>query len=524
MSIPKYIPISQVQNSESFWSFEFGISNLLAPLDAELSNGVKISSASWRIVLRILMVVIPLWLLSFNIVDAAIISKPLTNLGLVGYWSMNEGTGTVAGDGSGNGNRGTLTGGPTWVDGKRGKALNFDGVDDYVNIGSDASLDQIGLGARTVTAWINARSLGESNFGRIIDKSQGTAVGWLLYLCNSDSCVNGFRFNQTTTGANNDIYDARNVLTFNKWIHVAFTYSGTVGTPAIFYIDGKSVTVSTRTTGDGSLDDDSANVATIGGNTPADRTFNGLIDEVRVYNRALSAGEIQTLYKSGAAKFAPPTDKGLVGYWSMNEGTGTVAGDGSGNENRGTLTGGPTWVDGKRGKALNFDGNDDLVNAGSATSLDQLPAITVSAWIYPRNVAAASDDVFSKRTAAGASGWKFGPSSTGAGRLSFVVDYDTDLNHTSNSNVISANVWQHIAISWDGSTSAANARIYINGVETTYAQTTNGTTNRVSDAANPLTIGAQSDGGNPYNGLIDEVRIYNRALSAAEIQTLYNSR
>ena len=59
--------------------------------------------------------------------NAGIIGKPPTNLGLVGYWSMNEGTGTMAGDGSGNGNRGTLTNGPTWVDGKRGKALNFDG-------------------------------------------------------------------------------------------------------------------------------------------------------------------------------------------------------------------------------------------------------------------------------------------------------------------------------------------------------------------------------------------------------------
>src|SRR3990167_6445659 len=78
----------------------------------------------------------------------------------------------------------------------------------------------------------------------------------------------------------------------------------------------------------------------------------------------------------------PPTNLGLVGYWSMNEGTGSYAGDASGNKNTGTLTGGPTWVDGKRGKALNFDGVDDYVNAGSAASVTDLPAITVSAWIF----------------------------------------------------------------------------------------------------------------------------------------------
>src|SRR3990167_9085959 len=70
-------------------------------------------------------------------------SAAVSNLGLVGYWSMNEGTGTVAGDASGNNNRGILTNGPTWVDGKRGKALNFDGVGDYVNAGSAASLDDV---------------------------------------------------------------------------------------------------------------------------------------------------------------------------------------------------------------------------------------------------------------------------------------------------------------------------------------------------------------------------------------------
>src|SRR3989338_235532 len=68
--------------------------------------------------------------------DAAGLKKPPTNLGLVGYWSMDEGSGSYAGDSSGNKNTGTLTNGPTWVDGKRGKALNFDGVNDYVNLGS----------------------------------------------------------------------------------------------------------------------------------------------------------------------------------------------------------------------------------------------------------------------------------------------------------------------------------------------------------------------------------------------------
>src|SRR3989344_3375462 len=80
-------------------------------------------------------------------VSAAIISKPPSNFGLISYWSMNEGTGIVAGDSSGNGNNGTLINGPTWTNGKLGKALDFDGSNnDYVRIapGSSGPLTQIG--------------------------------------------------------------------------------------------------------------------------------------------------------------------------------------------------------------------------------------------------------------------------------------------------------------------------------------------------------------------------------------------
>src|SRR3989344_494681 len=496
----------------------------------QLHHLLKIENCKLKILLFCCLFL--LFILVGKKADAATISKPMQSLGLVGYWSFDVGKpGAKAVDMSGRGNNGTLTNMNTtaaWVGGKIGNALDFDGSNDYVSIadpGTNSIFDRTTGDSITISVWAKRSTV--NGWRPLVTKNTGgTSRNYEFVFSGTglnatqDSIALFYRNSADTAWVG---YSSDATYTDSNWHHYVFT--GTFGTAAAanLYVDGIKIVASWKD-GTGSEAPITNNGALEIGRTSLPEYFPGLIDEVRVYNRALSATEIQALYNSGAAKFAPPTDKGLVGYWSMNEGTGTVAGDGSGNENRGTLTGGPTWVDGKRGKALNFDGNDDLVNAGSATSLDQLPAITVSAWIYPRNVAAASDDVFSKRTAAGASGWKFGPSSTGAGRLSFVVDYDTDLNHTSNSNVISANVWQHIAISWDGSTSAANARIYINGVETTYAQTTNGTTNRVSDAANPLTIGAQSDGGNPYNGLIDEVRIYNRALSAAEIQTLYNSR
>ena len=75
-----------------------------------------------------------LFLVSFSLVSAATITLPPNNLGLIGYWSFDDESGTVATDHSGNGNDGTLQGDPTWTNGKKGGALDFDGSDDYVDL------------------------------------------------------------------------------------------------------------------------------------------------------------------------------------------------------------------------------------------------------------------------------------------------------------------------------------------------------------------------------------------------------
>jgi hypothetical protein len=115
--------------------------------------------------------------------------------------------------------------------------------------------------------------------------------------------------------------------------------------------------------------------------------WNGAIDDVRIYNRALSADEIKRLYKiGGTARIntsIPGPTNGLVGYWTFDgkDMSGVQAYDRSGNGNHGTLTNGPMRRIGKIGQALEFDGSDDLVNGIGGTSLNNLADITVSAWI-----------------------------------------------------------------------------------------------------------------------------------------------
>ena len=85
---------------------------------------------------------------------AATLSKPANNLGLVGYWSFNEGTSTLATDFSGNGNSGTLYDNSSWTNGRFGKALLFDGSGDYVDLGAPPSLNLQSANKFTLSAWV----------------------------------------------------------------------------------------------------------------------------------------------------------------------------------------------------------------------------------------------------------------------------------------------------------------------------------------------------------------------------------
>ena len=107
----------------------------------------------------------------------------------------------------------------------------------------------------------------------------------------------------------------------------------------------------------------------------SDHYFGKLADEVRVYNRALSPQEVRYHYNRG----------GPVAYWKFDEGTGTTTYDGSGNNKTGqmiTVASSPTWVSGKYGSALNFDGTNDYIQVADNSTLDITDAITLEAWVY----------------------------------------------------------------------------------------------------------------------------------------------
>lgn len=108
----------------------------------------------------------------------------------------------------------------------------------------------------------------------------------------------------------------------------------------------------------------------------------------------------------------------------------------------------------------------------------------------------------------------------------FDMDYDgaSNLQVISNQNVATFNEWQHFILTWDGTaTAAGGVRMYRNGVEVGYATQNNGVGTRVDEAGSPLmSIGTARSTNHEFDGKLDDVRIYNRVISAEEIKRLYN--
>jgi hypothetical protein len=220
---------------------------------------------------------------------------------LIGWWWFDEGAGTVAGDSSQFGNHGTLTNGPTWVPGVFGSALKFDGVDDFVSVPHNASLTVSSEVA--VAVWINPQRYNAPNgdpWQGIIGKQEGQR-SYNLYT----EASRALHFSTAGVGT----LSTATLPPLNEWVHVC----GMVvkGTHA-YFINGQAAgTGGSGITLPGAAD--TANVVIGRTNEGVNRSFLGMIDDVRVYNRSLTQAEVQEIMTgndllTGAATSPTPAD------------------------------------------------------------------------------------------------------------------------------------------------------------------------------------------------------------------------
>jgi peptidoglycan hydrolase-like protein with peptidoglycan-binding domain len=211
--------------------------------------------------------------------------------GLTAHYEFDEGTGTAAADSSGNGNGGTLTNGPTWVSGQVGDgALDFDGVDDFVVAGSDF----VGTGADSVCLWIKPDALTHGvglvdNFAR-----------FSLFLLLSNRVA-------FTGNGNNSANSEIDALVVDEWQHVCATRDA--DGLATLYVNGAQSGTPNSNSGTPTA---GLGPVSVGARSDGEAAYAGLIDDVRVYSRALSAGDVIELYVADATVPGAPTSVSAV--------------------------------------------------------------------------------------------------------------------------------------------------------------------------------------------------------------------
>jgi hypothetical protein len=200
--------------------------------------------------------------------------------GLVAAYGFNEGSGTTTADASGASQTGTISGGATWTTaGKNGNALSFDGVNDMVTVANTAALNAT---RTTVMAWLRPTALG--GWRSAVMKETATGLAYALYADNSASRPAGF----VNLGATDRTGAGTAALPLNVWSHVAMTFDGS---NIRLYVNGVLV----RTAAFAGNIVTSTQAVRIGGNAIWGEWFAGMIDDVRIYNRALTLAEVQSM-------------------------------------------------------------------------------------------------------------------------------------------------------------------------------------------------------------------------------------
>ena len=411
--------------------------------------------------------------------------------GLVAHYEF-EGD---ANDSSGNGNNGTEYGGVSYVDGVIGQAGSFDGVDDWIKVINSSSINT-STTSLSLSTWVNWNGT-TTSMSYIIDKFSNK---FNFALNGNDMSSGKPRFVVMNTEGINDAFNAINT---HSWYYLTGTYSNNISK---LYING--ILINTESM---SRIIESSGDITIGcyENCTEDYAFNGLIDDLRIYNRALNEAEIKELYKLGQPI---NLSDGLVAHYEF-EGD---ANDSSGNGNDGVEYGGVSYVNGVIGQAGSFDGLDDYIEVSNSPTFPQ-NAITMSYWIKRNSIPLSLDNYISKELAFQSylknnayleSGfWKGTPGNWSG--------YSVDSNINNN-----LNNWILYSITFDNNTKIAKS--FINGVliHTTVETDVNAF---VRESTNPMFIGKNGSADAYYiNSELDDLRIYDRVLSEVEIKELYN--
>jgi chitodextrinase len=529
--------------------------------------------------------------LALSLIGVVFVAPARGAPGLVAAYSFDEGSGTTVADASGTGNTGTISG-ATWTSsGQYNGALSFRADDSArVTIPNSASLQL--TTAMTLEAWVNPSIVG-SAWRDVIYKGTDN------YLLEATSSKAGKPSGGGKIGGSTTVQVfGTSPTSANTWTHLAVTYDGAA---LALYVNGSPV--STKPVS-GAITT-SASPLQIGSDSVFGQYFDGSIDEVRVYNTALTQAEIQTdmntpIGSGGGDTENPtaPTDltataltsneidlswtastdnvgvtgylvercqgascsnfaqiatppgitfndtglspstsyryrvrakdaannlsdfsniasattpgaapTGLVAAYSFDEGSGTTVADASGNGNDGTISGATWTAAGKYDEALSFNGTSSRVSIPNTPSLQLTTGMTLEAWVNPSTITSAWRDVIYK----GKDNYFLEATSSRSGRPVAGAIMSGVSVTTTGVSALATNTFTHLAATYNGSA----IRLFVNGTQVSSTPATGS----ILTSGSPLQIGSDSNFGQYFAGTIDEVRVYNTALTQAQIQT-----
>jgi len=415
------------------------------------------------------------------------------------------------------------------VSGKIGQGLRFNGLSSYISIPDRSSL-RPGNESFTMSAWAKPDDLDQ--MASIIAKRDtgGEFEQYNMIICNSSTGCNAigkhfqavFRANTSSSRISKSV----SPVIDGNWHHFV-AVADKVANQIVLYMDGNIISYTSVTAGAWPTVDNT-NALEIGSSGAGSNKFIGAIDDVRLYSRALSASEVKRLYDLGATTHINTTietndglERGLVGHWTFDGpkmswiSTTAEVLDSSPSSIEGDLSNmsQQSVAIGKIGQAMQFSGDDSAVTM-PATACANIATKTVAAWIKPRSLGTSNSGAIVDKN------WSIAMHDGNRVRVS--QSFSGGWGYwDAPENTIPLDRWTHVAYSYDRSTTTNDPRIYVNGelVSVTEHQSPSGTASSDSDSI--LRIGNSEFAISDFDGLIDDVRVYNRILSRAEVRRLY---
>jgi len=392
-------------------------------------------------------------------------------------------------------------------------SVSLDGTDDYVSTSSfDLTTN------KTVSFWIKLNSISSAGVYLF-----GNGGSYYSYITSNGRTM--YKYNGSV--AKSISISAANAISTGSWQHIVITGDGS---SSVLYKNGTSI-------GTG-VDITPLGLNRFGGDSVGGSRFiDGLMDEVAVWDATLSADDVTAIYNSGvpndlssASSYDTDRTSNLVHWWRMGDINGasgvTITDQGSGGNN-GTLTNGPTY---SRSVPYNYfslslDGTNDYIDCGGASDFSfnngsgTDSAFSISAWVKFDNTDRAR--AVSKDNGTGSREYLFGTNNTN--KVNMILGDGSNNLDIRNNATINTSDWFHIVATYDGSKSISGLKVYVNADASSLSDVSVGTYAGMPLSTGNLDIGRFANGHSFFNGLVDEVAVFSKELTALDVTNIYNT-